>query len=97
MSKRSKVVLIILIILVIIVLLSLFEEAPSTDNKLEEWEEEIVDPNNQLDPLNQKVGKNVFIIDIALKIENLIDKFFSVIISFFEGVIDRVLSLTNII
>ena len=86
-----------MIILVVIVLLSLFDEEPSTDTKLEEWEEEIVEPNNQLDPLNQKVGKNVFIIDIALKIENLIDKFFSVIISFFEGVIDRVLSLTNII
>ena len=93
MSKRSKVVLVILIILVIVVLLSLLDESPSTDTKLEEWEEEIVDPNNQLDPLNQKVGKNVFIIDVALKIDNLIDKIFTAIISFFEGVIEKVLAL----
>lgn len=91
MSKRSKIVLIILIVLIVIVLLSLFNEEPSTDTKLGEWEEEIIDPNNQLDPLNEKVGKNVFIIDIALKIEGIINKIFSFVIGFFEEVVDKVL------
>ena len=90
MSKRSKVVLIILIVLVLVILLSLFDEEPATDNKLEEWEEEITDPNNQLDPLNEKVGDNVFIISVAQKIESVIDKVFSFVIGFFEGVIDKV-------
>jgi hypothetical protein len=90
MSKRSKVLLIVLIIVVLTILLSFFDEEPATDDKLEEWEEEIVDPNNQLDPLNEKVGENVFILNVAAKIENLIDKVFSFIIGFCEGVIDKV-------
>lgn len=91
MSKRSKVSLIILVVLVFTILLSFLNEEPSTDNKLESWEEEITDPNNELDPLNDKVGKNVFIIDIALKIEGLINKIFSFIIGFFEGIVEKVL------
>ena len=88
MSKRSKVVLIILIILVVTVFLSLFNEEPVTDDKLLDWEEEIIDPNNQLDPLNEKVGKNVFIIDIAQKIEGLINKVFSFVTGLFEKLAD---------
>ena len=79
MSKRSKVVLIILISLVLIVLLSFFEEEPARDNKLEEWEEEITNPNNQLDPLNERMGENVIILDVAQKIEATINKVFSFI------------------
>ncbi len=83
--------MIILIVFIVLILLSLFDQRPSTDEKLQEWEEEIVDPNNQLDPLNEKVGKNVFIIDVALKIENIIDKVFSFVISFFESIVEKVL------
>ena len=91
MSKRSKIVLIILIVVVVLVFISLFDESPSTDEKLEEWEEEIVEPNNELDPLNEKVGKNVFIIDIAQKVESIISKVFSFIINLFEGIVDKIL------
>ena len=90
MSKRSKVVLVILVSLVLIVLLSFFEETPAEDNKLEEWEEEITNPNNQLDPLNERVGKNVVILDIAQKIEATINKIFSFITKFIEGIIDKI-------
>ena len=90
MSKRSKVVLIILISLVLIVLLSFFEEEPARDNKLEEWEEEITNPNNQLDPLNERMGENVIILDVAQKIEATINKVFSFITTFIEGIIDKI-------
>lgn len=91
MSKRSKLVLIILIVFVVLVFLSMFNQEISTDDKLSEWEEEIANPNNQLDPLNQKVGKNVFIIDLALKIENIIKKIFSFVVGFFDGIVERIL------
>ncbi len=90
MSKRSKVMLVILISLVLIVLFSFFEEEPASDNKLEEWEEEITNPNNQLDPLNERVGENVIILDVAQKIEATINKVFSFITDFVEGIIDKV-------
>ena len=90
MSKRSKVLLIILIVVVLTILLSFFNEEPATDDKLEQWEEEIINPNNQLDPLNEKVGDSIFILNVASKVENFINKFFSLIISFCEGVIDRI-------
>ena len=90
MSKRSKVMLVILVSLILVILLSFLNEESATDSKLDKWEEEIVDPNNQLDPLNEKVGENVFIISVAQKIEGMINKVFSFVISFFEGVIDRV-------
>ena len=93
MSKRSKILLVILIIVVFSILLSFFDEEPATDEKLNEWEKEIIDPNNQLDPLNERVGDNVFILNVASKIENIIDKIFSFIIGFCEGVIDRVFLL----
>ena len=90
MSKRSKVMLIILISAVLVILFSFFNEEPATDSKLDQWEEEITNPNNQLDPLNEKVGDNVFILNVAQKIEGLINKVFSFITSFVEGVIDKV-------
>ena len=95
MSKRSKVVLIILIVFVVLVFLSMFNEEASTDEKLAEWEEEIKDPNNQLDPLNEKVGKNVFIIDIGQKIENIIEKIFSFVVGFFEGIVESIFVFIN--
>lgn len=94
MSKRSKVVLIILVVLVVTILLSFLNEPAVTDEKLDKWEEEIVNPNNELDPLNEKVGEDVFILDIAQKIERLINKVFSFVTGFVEGIIDRVFILT---
>ena len=90
MSKRSKIMLVILISFVFIILFSFFNQEAATDSKLEQWEEEIINPNNQLDPLNDKVGDNVFVLDVAKKIEGLINKVFSFIIGFVEGVIDKV-------
>ena len=76
---------------VFVIILSLFQEEPATDTKLEQWEAEIVEPNNQLDPLNERVGNNVFIINLAQKIDLAIDKIFSYVISVFEGIIEKVL------
>ena len=90
MSKRSKVALIILIVVVLTIFLSFLNEESTTDDKLESWEEEITNPNNQLDPLNDKVGESVFVIDVAQKIDGVIEKIFLFILGFFEGVVDKV-------
>ena len=83
MSKRSKVVLIIIISIVLLTLFSFLNvEGNETDN-LQEWEEEIVLPDNQLDPLNEKVN-NTFIIDVAIKIESTINKIFDLIFGFLK-------------
>ena len=87
MSKRSKVVLIILVVVVLMIFLSVLKEEPSTEIDLENWEEEIVLPNNNLDPLNEDTGNSVFLLDFASKIEGFIGKVFSIIIGFVEGVI----------
>lgn len=83
MSKRSKVVLIIIISIVILTLFSFLNVEDTEALNLEEWEEEIVLPDNQLDPLNEKMN-NTFIIDVALKIEDLISNFFDFLLSFFK-------------
>ena len=90
MSSRSKVALIILIVVIVVVFSSFFQEKPATDAKLEEWEEEIINPNNELDPLNEKVGNHVFIINVAHKIELVINKIFSFVIGLVEGVVDKI-------
>ena len=90
MSSRSKVVLVILIVVIVVILSSFFQEKPATDAKLEEWEAEIINPNNELDPLNEKVGNNVFIINVAHKIELVINKVFSFVIGIVEGVVDKI-------
>lgn len=93
MSSRSKVLLVILIVLIVVVFSSFLGEKTMTDDKLSEWEEEITNPNNELDPLNEKVGNDIFIIDIAHKIENVINKFFSFVIGFFEGLLGDIFYL----
>lgn len=90
MSSRSKVVLIILGIVVLLSLFSLFDQQPSTNDKLDKWEEEIIDKDNELDPLGNNVGKSGFVINIASTIENIITKFFSLVLGFFEGLLDKI-------
>ena len=90
MSNRSKILLVILIVLVLVIFSSFLGERPATNESLSEWEEEIQNPDNSLDPLNEKVGNDVFVIDVAKKVENIIDKFFSFVIGIVEGFIDKI-------
>lgn len=87
MSRRSKVVLVALIILILIVIVSLLNNEPSTEDKLGEWEEEIIDPNNELDPLNEMEDNTVFIIKVSQKVEGFIEKIFSFVIGLVERII----------
>ena len=50
MSNRSKVVLIALSVLLFLILTSLVSPKESVDDRMEEWEAEITDPNNNLNP-----------------------------------------------
>lgn len=90
MSKRSKIVLIIMISLVLVIILSLLDTEDATDDKLGDWEEEIVDPNNKLNPLGNKESEKAFILEIPQKFEGFIGKIFNVIISFFEGLVNKI-------
>lgn len=90
MSRRSKVVLIILIVLVVLIFSSFLNETKANDDNLSKWEDEIANPNNELDPLNENTGKSVFILNVANKIELIINKVFSFLIGFIEGIVDSI-------
>ena len=87
MSRRSKVVLIVLIVAVLLVVISIFNQEPSTEDKLSSWEEEIVDPNNDLNPLELTEENGRLILNIGSKVENVINKIFTIIFGFFEKII----------
>ena len=90
MSRRSKVVLVILVVFSIIVLMSLSKNDTSTNQKLENFEEEITDPNNELNPLNNTENSKAFILEFPQKIERFISNIFSKILGFFEGLIGKI-------
>ena len=79
MNKRSKVSLVILVIVILFIFASLLSDGKKKDNDkdLENFENEIVDPNNELNPLDYDSGNNVLLIDVALKTESVIEKIFS--------------------
>ena len=85
------IVLILLVIIIVLVILSVLKEEPQSDKKLEEWEEEIIEPNNTLNPLAEKSDSDAIILNLANKIENTIDKFFDVIIGVVEKAFDTLL------
>ena len=84
MSKRSKVLVVIIVVVIVLSLFSFVDFNKESDKKLEQWEEEIVIPDNQLDPLNEKNTNSVFIIDVALKIEGVINKIFGIVLGLLQ-------------
>lgn len=92
MSKRSRVLLITIIIIIVFVFVSVLSgnQDENSDKELSDFEQEITNPNNELDPLNENNAKNVLILDIANKIEGFIDKVFNFVIVFFESIVDKV-------
>ena len=91
MSKRSKLVLILIVFLILITVLTAFKEEPLSDKELEEWEEEISNPNNQLDPLNETGSNASFLVNIAYKVEGFIAKIFSFLLGIVEGFVDKIM------
>lgn len=92
MNKRSKFLLITLLLVVVITFLSLMGEPKNDDEKyLEEFEEDITNPNNTLDPLNQNNDRNVLLIEIALKAENVIVKVFGFVVDLFKTITDKII------
>ena len=92
MSKRSKVLLILIVVVIVFVLASLLDgsKGSNLDQELSDFEQEITNPNNELDPLDENNTKNVLILDVANKIEGFIGKVFNFVIVFFESIIDKV-------
>ena len=89
MSKRSKVLLIVLVSLIVLTLVSITIPTPDVNKDLEEFEKEIVDPNNQLEPLSNSAS-SMFLIDIAKKIENVISSIVRFFVSGITGIIDSI-------
>ena len=89
MTKRSKVLLIVLVSLIILTLVSITIPTPDVNKDLEEFEKEIVDPNNQLEPLSNSAS-SMFLIDIAKKIENVISSIVRFFVSGITGIIDSI-------
>ena len=50
----------------------------------------IVDPNNQLEPISSDFS-TMFLIDIALKIENVLNKIIDVIVNGIIGIFDSII------
>ena len=91
MTKRSKILLVILVVIILFLLISLVSPSESKSNNLEEFESEITNPNNTLDPLEENHGSLTFVIDLALKVEDVINKVFSFIIRVVNGLTEKIL------
>ena len=93
MNKRSKVLLFILLAFVVITFLSLVgeEKDNNNDEALEYFEEEITNPENELDPLNTNVDNNVLLIKIALKTEDVIQKVFNIFIYLLKNITESII------
>lgn len=92
MNKRSKALLIVLISIVVITFLSIPNQTETNnDAVLEDFEEEIINPENELDPLNENIGSNVLLIEVALKTEEVIEKVFNIFINLLKNLTERII------
>lgn len=92
MNKRSKILLVILIVVIVVTFLSMLGDKEENNYKdLEKFEEEIVDPENELDPLNDNFTNNVLLIEVALKTESIIDKVFEVFVNLIKSVTEKII------
>lgn len=90
MNKRSKVVLILLVSFLIITFVSVMVPNRNPQKQLDDFEEEITNPNNQLEQLNNS-DSSIFLIDIAKTIDNLISKIIDFVISGISSLIEGAL------
>ena len=86
MTKRSKVLLIVFIAFLFVTLVSVVIPNRDSQKGLDEFESEIVDPNNQLEPLSNSYS-SMFLIDLAMKIEVIISKIVGFFIDGLAGLI----------
>ena len=90
MNKRSKVLLIILLLFLFVTLLSVLVPKGDSQKQLDDFEEEITNPNNQLEQLNSS-NNSLLLIDIAKGIDNIISKIIDFFISGISNLIEDVL------
>ena len=91
MNKRSRILLIFLVILLVLTFSSLLGNKDENVNKdLENFEKEIVNPENELDPLNENFNNNVLLIEIALKTEDVIEKFFGIFVNILKNITEKI-------
>jgi hypothetical protein len=63
----------------------------NVDKDLENFEKEIINPENELDHLNENFNSNVLLIEIALKTEDIIDKVFSVCVNLLKNITEKII------
>jgi predicted RND superfamily exporter protein len=92
MNKRSKILLVILVSLILLTAISMLgSKEENVDKDLENFEKEIINPENELDPLNENFNNNVLLIEIALKTEDIIDKVFSVFVNLLKNITEKII------
>jgi predicted RND superfamily exporter protein len=92
MNKRSKILLVILVSLILLTAISMLgSKEENVDKDLENFEKEIINPENELDPLNENFNSNVLLIEIALKTEDIIDKVFSVFVNLLKNITEKII------
>lgn len=79
--------MILLIVLLFLILTSLLKTKEVVDEKIDKWEEEIIVPNNNLNPLEVEEDKLDFVLEIPRKVENLLSKLFGFLFGLFEKII----------
>lgn len=92
MNKRSRILLIFLVGILLVTFLSMLGSKEENINKdLENFEKEIIDPENELDPLNENFNNNVLLIEIAIKTEDVIEKIFSVFVNILKNITEKII------
>ncbi len=93
MTKRSRIALIFLGLFVFFVIISLgvSPQENNLENEINQFEQEIVDPNNDLEVLGkQNEASNYFLINLADKVDKAINKVFNLIIDVFRLIVEGI-------
>lgn len=86
MSKRSKVLFLVLILLIVFTFLGMSKKEKSKEEKVEQFESELLNPDNNLVEEENKINSNQFLLRFSSGLESFIVKIFEYIISIVKSI-----------
>lgn len=86
MSRKSKVLLLVLILLIIFTFLGMSKKEESKEERVEQFESELLTPDNNLAEEENKVNSNQFLLRISSGLESFIIKIFEYIIAIIKSI-----------
>lgn len=86
MSRRSKVLLLVLILLIVFTFLGMSKKEESKEERVEQFESELLTPDNNLAEEENKVNSNQFLLRISSGLESFIIKIFEYIIAIIKSI-----------